>query len=143
MTELRSIVRDHANEEGFRFLGPVRLELVENPSGTVGLFRVITSFDERSPTDHHGYLELPDGQRVALSQQPVTLGRVPESIIVLSDPNASRHHAEIHPDGDSFELVDLGSTNGSKVNGERVNRRLLVDGDQLTFGTITLTFRLR
>jgi len=110
---------------------------------TVGIFRVDTAFDERPPSDHHGYLELPDGQRVGLGVQVTTIGRVPDSTIVLTDPNASRHHAEILLDGDSFELVDLGSTNGSKVNGQNVSRQLLADGDELTFGTIQLRFRLR
>ncbi len=143
IAELRTIVRDHATAEGFRFLGPVRLQFAEDEGGTVGLFRVDTSFDERPPSEHHGYLELPDGQRVGLGVHVTTIGRVPESTIVLSDPNASRHHAEIHLDGDSFELVDLGSTNGSKVNGQQVSRQLLAEGDELTFGTIQLRFRLR
>ncbi len=143
IAELRTIVRDHATAEGFRFLGPVRLQFAEDEGGTVGLFRVDTSFDERPPSEHHGYLELPDGQRVGLGVQVTTIGRVPESTIVLSDPNASRHHAEIHLDGDSFELVDLGSTNGSKVNGQKISRQLLAEGDELTFGTIQLRFRLR
>ena len=143
ISELRTTVREHATAEGFRFLGPVRLQLVEDPGGTVGMFRVDAGFDETPPADHHGYLELPDGQLVGLGVEPATIGRVPESTIVLSDPNASRHHAEIHLDGDSFELVDLGSTNGSRVNGQNVSRQLLVDGDELTFGTIRLRFRLR
>lgn len=141
--ELRGIVREHATAEGLRFVGPIRMELIEDPDGTVGMFRVETSFDESPPTEHHGYLELPDGQFVGMGVEPVTIGRVPESTIVLSDPNASRHHAELHLDGDSYELIDLGSTNGSKVNGVDVARRLLVDGDELTFGTIRLRFRLR
>lgn len=143
ISELRAIVREHATAERFRFLGPIRLELVEEPEGTVGMFRVDASFDERAPDDHHGYLELPDGQLVGLSAEPITIGRLPESTIVLSDPNASRHHAELHLDGDSYELVDLGSTNGSRVNGTPVQRQLLVDGDELTFGSIQLRFRLR
>ncbi len=143
IAELRTVVRTHATEEGFRFLGPVRLELAEEPDGTVGMFRVDATFDETPPAEHHGYLELPDGQLVGLGVEGATIGRVPESTIVLSDPNASRHHAELHLDGDSFELVDLGSTNGSKVNGSDVSRRLLVDGDELTFGSIRLRFRLR
>jgi hypothetical protein len=141
--ELRAIVREHASAEGFRFIGPVRLELVEDPAGTVGMFRVDAGFDERPPSNHHGYLELPGGQLVGLGAEPVTIGRVPESTIVLSDPNASRHHAELHLEGDSYELIDLGSTNGSRVNGVAVDRQLLVDGDELTFGTIRLRFRLR
>ena len=53
----------------------------------------------------------------------------------------SRRHAEIHPRGDGFVLVDLGSTNGSTVNGVPVSERELRDGDELGFGNIRLTFQ--
>ena len=144
ISELRSTVREHATEENLRFLGPVQLELVEDESLRIGMFRVDAIFDEKGlASDYIAYLDLPDGQVVALTNEPATIGRVPESTVILTDPNASRQHAELHLDGDSYELVDLGSTNGSKVNGERVQRQLLRDGDVLTFGTITLRFRLR
>ena len=55
-------------------------------------------------------------------------------------PNVSRNHAEIRPQGDGFLLVDLGSTNGSKVNGVRVDQRMLNDGDELTFGNTRMRF---
>ena len=70
----------------------------------------------------------------------ISLGRRPESNIVLADPNVSRNHAEIRPQGDGFLLVDLGSTNGSKVNGVRVDQRMLNDGDELTFGNTRMRF---
>ena len=69
-----------------------------------------------------------------------TIGRHPDSNLVLADPNVSRNHAEIRPQGDGFVLIDLGSTNGSKVNGVRVDQRLLADGDELTFGNTRMRF---
>jgi pSer/pThr/pTyr-binding forkhead associated (FHA) protein len=83
---------------------------------------------------------LPTGERFTLAEHPITIGRRPESNIVLADPNVSRNHAEIRPQGESFMLTDLGSTNGSKVNGVRVEQRLLVDGDELTFGNTRFRF---
>jgi pSer/pThr/pTyr-binding forkhead associated (FHA) protein len=68
------------------------------------------------------------------------VGRRPESNIVLADPNVSRDHAEIRPQGDGFMLIDLGSTNGSKVNGVRVAQRLLQDGDEISFGNTKMRF---
>lgn len=141
--ELRTMVREHAVEEGVRFLGPVVVELHDDPDSRVGMFRVEATFDETvSPTTHLAYLDLPDGHVVALTATTATIGRLPESTIVLSDPNASRHHAELRPAGDSFELVDLESTNGSSVNGTRVSRKLLRHGDELTFGSVAIRFRL-
>ena len=70
----------------------------------------------------------------------VTIGRLPESVLVLEDPNVSRQHAEIRPSGTGFVLADLGSTNGSKVNGIKVSERVLQDGDELTFGATSFRF---
>ena len=71
----------------------------------------------------------------------MSIGRLPECEITLVDANVSRRHAEIQPRGDGFVLVDLGSTNGSRVNGVRVTDRELRDGDELGFGNIRLTFQ--
>jgi hypothetical protein len=141
--ELASTVRQHAQTNDLLFLGRVAVMLVDDPDVVVGMFRIDSTFDETAVEGAPpAFLELGDGQKVSLGQEVAVLGRLPESTLVLSDPNASRRHAEIHPDGDSYALVDLGSTNGSRVNGIRVGRQVLADGDSLTFGTITVTFRL-
>ncbi len=140
--ELSSSVREHAREEGMLFLGRVAIEIFEDPKVHEGMFRVDSSFDETAAVAAPpAYLELPDGQRVELSQRIAKIGRLPESDVILDDPNASRNHAELHPEGDTYLLVDLGSTNGSKINGVRANGRLLADGDELTFGIVSLVFR--
>jgi pSer/pThr/pTyr-binding forkhead associated (FHA) protein len=59
---------------------------------------------------------------------------------VLADPNVSRNHAEIRPQGDRYAVVDLGSTNGSRVNGVRVSSQVLNDGDELMFGNTRMRF---
>ena len=59
---------------------------------------------------------------------------------MLGDPNASRGHAEIRPHGAGFVMVDLGSTNGSRINGVRVSHQELADGDELTFGNTRIRF---
>ena len=70
----------------------------------------------------------------------MTIGRIPESVITLEDPNVSRNHAEIRPQGGSFVLADVGSTNGTKINGVKVSERVLQDGDEMTFGATTFRF---
>jgi pSer/pThr/pTyr-binding forkhead associated (FHA) protein len=52
----------------------------------------------------------------------------------------SRKHAEIRPSGDGFVVADLGSTNGTRVNGLRVDQHQLAQGDELTFGSIRIVF---
>ncbi|MFQ5557715.1 MAG: FHA domain-containing protein, partial [Acidimicrobiales bacterium] len=66
---------------------------------------------------------------------------LPECTISFDDPNISRNHAEIRPDGTGFVITDLGSTNGTKVNGARITRHRLVDGDRVSLGATVLDFR--
>ncbi len=142
--EFATAIREHAKEESLRFLGRVVVDLVEAPSLVVGRCRVRSWFDESSALGASpAYLELPDGSELELDDSVVTIGRLADRTIVLADPNASRHHADLAPEGDSFVLIDLGSTNGTKVNGRPITRALLADGDELTFGTITIRFHLR
>jgi hypothetical protein len=82
------------------------------------------------------------GRRNVLSGSRVVLGRSREADIVLQDPNVSRRHAELRRDDSGWQVVDLGSTNGIKVNGRRVDHQRLRPGDQVTIGVTDLTFEL-
>ena len=59
------------------------------------------------------------------------IGRLPECAVPLSDPQVSRHHAEVRPDHDGYRVVDLGSMNGTLVNGTRISEHVLRDGDEI------------
>jgi pSer/pThr/pTyr-binding forkhead associated (FHA) protein len=72
----------------------------------------------------------------------VVVGRSREADIVISDPNISRRHAELRRGDEGWQVVDLGSTNGIKVNGRRVDQQALRPGDQITVGVTDLTFEL-
>jgi pSer/pThr/pTyr-binding forkhead associated (FHA) protein len=76
-----------------------------------------------------------------IRKQTVTIGRLPECDVVVSDPGASRHHARIRVDGGEYVLTDLGSTNGTLVNDEPVQERSLLHGDRITIGTTRFEFR--
>ena len=132
--ELCDAARAHARDEQYQFMGPVEVELVVDERLGTGMFHIEGRFREGPGGAGAGSLVLPTGDRFTLAQHPITVGRRPESNIVLADPNVSRDHAEIRPQGDGFMLIDLGSTNGSKVNGVRVAQRLLQDGDEISFG---------
>jgi hypothetical protein len=82
------------------------------------------------------------GRRNVLSGNRVVVGRSREADIVLQDPNVSRRHAELRKDDGGWQIVDLGSTNGIKVNGRRVDNQPLHPGDQVTIGVTDLTFEL-
>jgi hypothetical protein len=139
--ELCDAAREHARDESYSFLGPVEAELVVEPSQRTGTFAIDARFREGPGGSGAGSLLLPSGERYVLREHKVVLGRLPDCDITLVDPNVSRQHAEIQPRGDGFVLIDLGSTNGSRVNGIRVAERELRDGDELGFGNIRLTFQ--
>jgi Protein of unknown function (DUF3662)/FHA domain len=75
-----------------------------------------------------------------LTRSVSTIGRSSECAIVVHDPNVSRNHAEIRRVGDGYSLVDLGSTNGTEVNGITVKETALMDGDVIGVGQTNLTF---
>ncbi len=80
--------------------------------------------------------------RFPLTKEKVTIGRSRENDIFLPDQWLSRHHAEIHRDGDGFALKDLGSKNGTLLNGARIGgEQRLRPGDVITLGEHALTFR--
>jgi pSer/pThr/pTyr-binding forkhead associated (FHA) protein len=84
-----------------------------------------------------------DGRDVALDQEVFVIGRSSGCDIVVDDPNVSRRHAEVRRLGDGYSLVDLGSTNGTEVNGQRVGETSLMNGDVIGVGTTRLTFERR
>ena len=80
-------------------------------------------------------------ERITITRAPITIGRQATNDVVLSDPNVSRKHAELRRNGDHWMLIDLGSTNGSLVNGKLAREQRLQDGDRLAFGSSELVFQ--
>ena len=143
IAELAATVRGYAAQENLSFLGRVSVELESDPSLRVGLFRLHPSYDERLPeVEPDGWLEGPDGTRGS-AQERSDDDR--SDLDGRHRPQRSKRlasrHAELHPVGDTYQLVDLGSTNGCKVNGQRIERQVLVDGDEITLGPVKLRFR--
>jgi len=138
--ELAEAAREHARDEAYVFMGPVQVELAESDSIRTGAFQITGRMRESRDGSGTGSLLLPSGDRIALGKEVVTIGRSPESAIVLADPNVSRNHAEIRPHGATWLVVDLGSTNGSRINGARIARQELRDGDDISFGNTHARF---
>lgn len=88
------------------------------------------------------HLELPDGNTLLLLA-PLRIGRHPDCGLSLKDPMASRFHAEIRPALGGHVLSDLGSSNGTRVNGQPVLHQLLQLGDQIEIGSQVLHYRAR
>ncbi|HEY7208602.1 MAG TPA: DUF3662 and FHA domain-containing protein [Gaiellaceae bacterium] len=81
-----------------------------------------------------------DGERREVDKARVVLGRSRECDIQLADPNVSRRHAELRREGAAYWIADLDSTNGIEVNGKRVRRARLSEGDVVTLGSTDVRF---
>jgi Protein of unknown function (DUF3662)/FHA domain len=81
-----------------------------------------------------------NGTRHEVKQRRLVIGRSRDCDIQLSDANVSRRHAELRQEGASYWIVDLASTNGIEVNGKRVKRAKLHDGDKVTLGSTDVVF---
>jgi len=92
--------------------------------------------------DRRQALLISEGRRHVLSGERVLIGRSRECDVVVSDPNVSRRHIELRRGERGWTAVDLGSTNGMKVNGRRVGQAGLDQGDRITIGVTDLTFEL-
>ena len=82
-----------------------------------------------------------NGTRRALDKRRMLIGRSRDCDVQLSDTNVSRRHAEVRQEGATYWIVDLDSTNGIEVNGRRLKRAKLEDGDRVTLGATELLFR--
>ena len=138
--ELCDAAREHARDEGYSFMGPVEVVLEADATLHTGAYQIVGRMVEGEGGSGAGSIVLPSGDRFTLTESIITIGRHPDSNLVLADPNVSRNHAEIRPQGDRYIVVDLGSTNGSRVNGVRVDTQVLQDGDELMFGNTRMRF---
>lgn len=102
------------------------------------------------------YYQMPDHGRLTVTKGPLaditffikeevtTVGKDIANSVALVDASVSKKHAAIKLDtGNRYEIRDFGSTNGTYVNGEKIQRMFLKDGDTITFGTVELEFRLK
>lgn len=80
------------------------------------------------------------GSRFLLDQPVTSSGRHPDSDIFLDDVTVSRRHAEFRLDADEFQVVDVGSLNGTYVNREPVDSAVLSNGDEVQIGKFRLVF---
>src|SRR5438270_4755131 len=105
--------------------------------------RIAEPLEERAMARAQTALLLVDGRRLVVGPAGATVGRSRQCDIVLSDPNISRQHAEVRPRGGSWVVSDLGSTNGSRLNGRRITGpEVIRPGDEIELGATVLGFEL-
>jgi hypothetical protein len=150
VAELEQVVRDAAGERGWGLIGPPEVELEIDDAVRKGQLRVEASLVEGeeqvapAPAGTGATLlihEAGSTRTVRVGGGTVTIGRLPECEVVIHDPGASRRHAQLREQQGVWTLTDLGSTNGTQLNGQTVQQRALADGDRITIGTTVLEFR--
>ncbi len=94
------------------------------------------------PKTPHAYLIEEDSGKTHKVGKDTTIGRAPTNDVVLSSPAVSKEHARIKYEDEKFVLYDLASTNGTFVNGSKIIKRTLRDGDEVMFGDIKMRFKV-
>ena len=136
--ELAAMVSEAAQERGWSFVGPVEVAFTEVDDLMTGAFQVRSAVVAgEAPVVQQQQPHLEIGTRSVPIEGTVVLGRGTEADVQLTDTGVSRRHAQITGN----RVTDLGSTNGTRVNGTRVTEAELVDGDRLTLGTTEIVYR--
>jgi hypothetical protein len=105
--------------------------------------RLQEQLSEPDPKRGRAVLNVDGGRGETVGSRGAVMGRSRDCDVVLDDPNVSRHHAEVRPSGGGWIVNDLGSTNGIKVNGRRVQGpQSLRPGDVIELGTSRVTFEV-
>lgn len=144
--ELATLAKEYAQDQRYTFLGPVSVTLQLDDELDTGLFRV-GSEAKAAVTATNRAAGLPTATLVAaggeypLARGTTRLGRGADADIRIDDPGVSRHHCEIVISSAGAVLHDLGSTNGTYVDGVQISEVRLHDGAIIRLGSTSLTFR--
>ncbi len=138
-TELTASAREYAQQEGYDFVGPVSVEIFVDETRSLGEMAIRCNFTQGRPSPK---LISHDGHTFGVTSAPQVIGRTGDCDIVLADSNVSRRHAEVWEVNGSVAIRDLGSTNGTFVNGHRIDAVTLSPGDEVVVGTTTFRVEL-
>lgn len=133
VAELEETVRQHALNEGYSFVGPVDVEVFIDDDVKTGSVAVETEFVGGSSDPR---LVASDGRSFTLGDTPLIIGRSPQAGVVINDSNVSRQHAEVWRTVEGVAIRDLRSTNGTFVNGHRIDAVSLSPRDDIAVGTL-------
>ena len=155
VAELKTVILENAGERGWGLVGPPEVEMFVDQKmrrgdldveGTLvqGEQPVAAPAAAASVPAQRAQLRVrEDGteRAVPVDKELLTIGRLSECDIVINDTGASRRHAQIRTIDGVSTLTDLGSTNGTKVNGREVQSTALSDGDRITVGATQIDYR--
>ncbi|HSH34536.1 MAG TPA: FHA domain-containing protein, partial [Actinomycetota bacterium] len=140
-----------ADERGWGLVGPPEITFTADASLKRGAITCVATLvqgpDEPAPSSAPSapamLLIRENGaeRQVPIAKEVVTIGRMSDCDVVLKDKGASRRHVQLRTNEGVTTLTDLGSTNGTRLNGQTVQSGALSDGDRITIGTTVLEYR--
>ncbi|MGO1411086.1 MAG: FhaA domain-containing protein [Microbacterium sp.] len=140
-SELDEIVSKHAAKQGYSFAGPVRIAIRPDGDIPAGTIRIESGTAEGAQVSWQAVVEIAGRQHVLTAARTV-IGRGSDADITIADTGTSRKHVEILWDGTSAMVRDLGSTNGSKLDGASVKKAPLASGSVIRIGRTDIVFRV-
>jgi hypothetical protein len=167
--ELQEYLAEHARREGYVMLSPPNVLFNTDDDLGLGVFGIATRMVQRgkkgaempgapapkpaaaatmvyrpkadeAPLERESVWLTVNGERYPVEKRVLVIGRAQDCDIQLADPNVSRRHAELRQEETSYWIVDLGSTNGMEVNGQRLRQAKLEGGDRVTLGSTDVVF---
>mgnify|MGYP000002791571 FL=1 len=138
--ELLSLVQKHAKAQGFSFAGPVTVALATDEQLATGTLRV----DSQTAAGQVAWRGVVDiaGARHPLAKGRTVIGRGSDADITIADAGTSRRHVEILWDGERAMVRDLGSTNGTELDGRKVSEAPLPPDSVIKIGRTEIVFRV-
>jgi len=138
--DLVQFVEQHAAAQHYQFAGPVTIRLGEDPTLTPGLLG-IESENVRGSVDWTPVLDIA-GKRYPLTKARTVIGRGSEADITVDDTGISRKHIEVLWDGKHAQARDLGSTNGSQLDGRPLTKAILEPDSVISIGRTRVVFKV-
>ena len=139
--ELDTLVHAHAKAQGYSFAGPVTIAIRRDEELSTGTLRVESSTAQGGRVSWRGVVDV-EGRRIPLTKSRTVIGRGSDADITVADSGTSRKHVEILWDGERAMVRDLGSTNGTMLDGRKVTEAALPPDATVRIGRTDIVFRV-
>ena len=139
--ELDTLVHKHAKAQGYSFAGPVSITVRRDEQLATGTLRVESSTAEGGRVSWRGVVDV-EGRRIPLTASRTVIGRGSDADITIADAGTSRKHVEILWDGERAMVRDLGSTNGTMLDGRKITEAALPPDSTVRIGRTDIVFRV-
>lgn len=145
--ELEADATEYAKNQQYMLVGPIDVDFEPSDTEATGMLEVVARLvrgrvapaSGAAPSPTHPIIDVA-GQKWLLTEDVTVIGRSSQADITVDDSGVSRKHIEFRITPDGVILSDLGSTNGTFVEGHRVQAATLLDGNQITIGHTRILF---